>query len=711
MVEAGGLDADEIRDHVSELYSSATKFLNHLAPNNAQIEEDDKHIQEIQKPDSTFTKRYRRYEAVLNINLSDFRTKDQEYVRLRAIHRRLQEDRDPAEPQPAIDLVVYLANLVIFTKQMIGSDRGTQEMWVTLRELDRAFPRYFLPAVANGSLRPLTGQSSLQKETFELALELRTHLAIRVLESASNEPDFDPEATLDEVFYRSGNGGEAATIRGWHVPGLEDEDLSGEQIAQIEDQMERIRELFADIDTLGTAFPWKSLVLQLLQWVRLRHRELQAAIQRLGGIDAIADMLRNGTQPPTESAPTTAWRKSPRKSPRKSRTSFTRERRRASGKFDAHDVSKNAIVDALIARENTVIIQAGGESFQQLGEETLVGRENSILPSGRDKHVGRQARAEAAAQPAKIATITQHVPEQTVQRPTEASRPQQLGRVPSLQQTTVHSRASVQHRLDDQDHQPILNDDDDQQHTEEAPVAGPSQSAPRPSGVEYVRRMQEKQKVDKENQNRRGWFERHPTAEREEWGDGFDGRYGVDQSQRPVASAPSRKGKEPQRSSPRKRPRAFVDSDEDEFETVEHDSRAQERRQEAPVAKRARIQPASSAPPSHQPEARNPVPQEESLSEAEAPDMTEEAPAPTYAERQALARQNERAAAARRNKRIRKPWTAREEEAFMEYMAMYPQRYSAILEHDRTEGYNLLQERTQVNLKDKARNMAVNMIK
>jgi hypothetical protein len=61
----------------------------------------------------------------------------------------------------------------------------------------------------------------------------------------------------------------------------------------------------------------------------------------------------------------------------------------------------------------------------------------------------------------------------------------------------------------------------------------------------------------------------------------------------------------------------------------------------------------------------------------------------------------------------RKPrtgWSAREEQGLIEYMELYPRGYAQILKHDE-DTYGLLQDRTQVNLKDKARNMAIIMIK
>jgi hypothetical protein len=141
------------------------------------------------------------------------------------------------------------------------------------------------------------------------------------------------------------------------------------------------------------------------------------------------------------------------------------------------------------------------------------------------------------------------------------------------------------------------------------------------------------------------------------------------------------------------------------------------------VTKKVRIDPTSSAAPtSHQPPSRReldddyrPTPnQEESVSETEAPDMTEEAPPSTYQAQRQLAMQNRNMPTATQGRNERKPrtdWTSEAEDAFAEYMALFPAKYSTILKYDAEEGYNVLQDRSQVNLKDKARTMATNMIK
>jgi hypothetical protein len=100
--------------------------------------------------------------------------------------------------------------------------------------------------------------------------------------------------------------------------------------------------------------------------------------------------------------------------------------------------------------------------------------------------------------------------------------------------------------------------------------------------------------------------------------------------------------------------------------------------------------------------------------------MTQEAPPrSTYQDQVALARANTLFIPNRNPRRVKKPWTFEEENALAEYMAEYPKRYSTILKVDKQgdaifyddENGELVERRTQVDLKDKARVMAKNMIK
>jgi hypothetical protein len=271
-------------------------------------------------------------------------------------------------------------------------------------------------------------------------------------------------------------------------------------------------------------------------------------------------------------------------------------------------------------------------------------------------------------------------------------------------------------------------------------------SGPPKSTQDIVAALHSVQPTGKENR-KRTFFDRQPNAQRVDFEDGF----GSSQPTPGPSNKVLNKGKQradppPSVSRKRARPDEESDEEEDAFEAGDRTAYVQDRRPKAPVSKRVRVEPPSSAPapPSHQPvrasqsvrapsapaddelrvpQSRQRVPassaptappaQEDSISEAEAPDMTEaEPPRSTYQDQHALALQNSAIGGASRKRQPRRTWTADMEEAFVEYMEKFPRCWAHIEKYDGSdEGYGLLQGFTQVNFKDKARTMAVNMIK
>ncbi|CAO2647992.1 Nn.00g089140.m01.CDS01 [Neocucurbitaria sp. VM-36] len=682
LVEAEFLEPKYILKHLRKLCESAEEFLEHLAPDNGRMEDDLQNIHEIQKPDSDFTEEYRDFDIELNVHLKHFKNEEHNYIHVRAMHRALFGlDRDVAVAQSGLDLVLYLTNLLIFAKTMIHSDRSTKEIWDALRQLDHSFPSHFMSSLIPKVKPTSAGESALLKDTFDLALELRTQLAILVLGRSIDDDNFNPDDVIGEVFFRSeaSQVGDGSVLRGWNVSALGDDESALPQELQnhVVQRLNKIREFFPmddesldrgdliDLEGLSANFPWEATILRLLHWVRLRHRELHAAVEEIGGP---ATILRNVKQAVEEPPPATKQVRASsvaRDSPRKQRRSFGRDRRRSSRKFDPNAPVDLRAIDALKARERDSGVHFDLGSVQQ----------------GRQEQITQEA----------VDEVQEELP-------------------------------IVENQQDDW--QPVLGDDlqepaEQQIEEVEEQVLDPESSGPPKSTADLLKALKAVSKPQKENRPV-SIFDRQTTAQRVDFGDGFD------ETQPTPGPSTKSKGKQPAQPSPRKRTRPVEerdDSDDDAFEAEERGARVQERRQKAPVAKKVRIDPTSSgAPPSHQPPRRsadnNYIPeqqeQEESLSERDAPDMTEEAeeaPSSTYQAQQRLAQQNSALIRAANARKPRTAWSVEEEEAFEEYMGIYPAKYSAILEYDKTEGHGVLQDRTQVNLKDKARTMAINMIK
>lgn len=691
MVEAEFLESRFIVKHLRKLCDSADEFLEHIAPSGATMPDDLRNIKEMQKPGSAYSEEYLDYEIELNVHLKHFKSEEHSYIHVRALHRALfGTDEQTAASDAGLDLILYLTNLLIFAKQMIYSDRDDKTMWDVLRQLDNTFPAQFMRSLDPNAQPSGKGESRLFRETFLLALELRTQLAILVLQKLTDSLDFDPDETVSEIFFRSESSQavDGSSIRGWNTAALggDEAPLPQELQDQVAARLNEIRHFFltdedslqrgelVELERLREKFPWEATILRLLAWVRLRRKELLDAIEDLGGAVAIArdiKKLHEEPQPVIEQAngPTI-----PQESPQRKRTSFGRERRRSSRKFDPNAAVDFRAIDMLKARERD-----SGVDFE-------------VNPS-------RQEQSKEPVQQVAEAEGKEGEEEPLVEPP------QQDGIQPVLE----NDKPQQQTEEDPQDQAQPGEVTEEREDQSEEPVA----SNPPQSSAALLKRLKAVGKPQKENRPV-SIFDRQVTAQRVEFGDGFD------ETQPTPGPSNTNKAKPPPESSSRKRSRPMDDSDSDDaFESEDRGLRVPERRRNAPMTKRVRIDPPSSAPPpSHQPPSRptrlsqQPPDQAESVSETEAPEMTEEIPSSNYQAQRQLAQENQRLQSRRyRNERKpRKGWSNEEEDALCEYMRMYPGKYSMILTYDKSNG-NFLEGRTQVNLKDKVRNMALNMIK
>ncbi|KAF1920946.1 hypothetical protein BDU57DRAFT_30166 [Ampelomyces quisqualis] len=705
MVEAEFLESKFLLKHMRKLCDSSREFLDHLAPPNGTMHSDMRNIHEIQKPDSDFTEEYRDFNDELNVHLKHYKNEEHSYIHVRAIHCALfGANRDGAASRSGLDIILYLANLLIFAKQMIHSDRNDKDVWNALRQLDNSFPGQFMRSLEAGIKPTTAGDSAMLKATFDLALDLRTQLAISVLERSSNDADFNPDEVIREVFLRAEPSQDAETsiIRGWSIEALGGEESALPQQFEtfVVERLNTMRQFFPlddeslargeviDLETLCANFPWQPTILRLLHWVRLRHEELSMSIDELGGAAAILRNVKAQIEQPQAIAEKAQASSMQSHSPRQKRTSFAQDRRRSGRKFDPNAPVDLRAIDVLKARERR---SEANSARQDQGEALTVSAAQEL---SEDERIIEESEDDY----------------QPVVSVEEEERPDE------------HGVMVGQDLLGDEELEEEAEEAVEQEAEEEMIDAAPEtvSAKPPPSSAALLKALKEVSKPGKENRTI-SIFDRQKNAERVEFGDGFDTQ--------PTPGATQNKGKQRAQSSPnRKRPRPVEvesESEDDTFETEDRTARVHERRRKLPVAKKVRIDPGSSAaPPSHQPPSRQAVEdedvsrreQDESVSENEAPEMTEEVPLSTYQAQKVLAKQNMAMPPKKpeKERKARTGWTTEEEDAFAEYMAIpgMGARYAAILRHDDTEnGYKILQTRTQVNLKDKARTMAINMIR
>ncbi|KAG9207005.1 hypothetical protein G6514_000296 [Epicoccum nigrum] len=733
MIEAEFLEPKYMLKHMHKLHDSAQEFLDHIVPDAGSVQDDENNMRELLKPDSDFVEEYHDFDDQLKVHLKHFKAEESNYINVRAVHRALFGSyNDIGAVQSGINPVLCLANILVLAKQMIVSNRSEKGVLDRLRQLDNFFPVPFVHSLVKQGSTTAVGDSALLEETFSLALELRTQLAVLSLEQSSSDADFEPQEALDAIFH------DGDLLRGWNIAALSSEDNSLPQDlkGKIIGRYNLLREFLftdsqggdlVDLEGLSSQFPWEATVLEVLGWVRQRRNELSASIDTIGGPAAILTNIKQARAAP-HPAPEEA-RPAPRDSPRKKRLSFGRQRRRSSRKFDPNAPIDPRTISALKTKERD-----SGVFF------------NSKEAPSQDVFVQVAEEEEDFAQQAVVEQP--EAEEETVDPGAGRSLDEQIERIQN-----ENRKAAPAEEEQPQGDATLVAEDSDFANIETIAPSGPPKST-----QETLAALKLVQPSGKENRKGARFVDRQPNAVRVEFGDGWN-------SSQPTPGPSTRvldKGKQradPPPSVSRKHAREDDDDDdddeEDHYQTLDRSAQVQERRQKAPVSKKPRVEPPSSAPPSHQPvratqtsasaeegqlrlppshqrappSARRapPVVEEDdstSSAEAQAPEATEPAPPRSNFQAQSqLARENGasalrtiRATNVNRGRQAarqpRRTWDLEQEEAFIEYMRVCDGSYTAIKKYDQgEEGYDKLGDFTQVNLKDKARSMAIVMIK
>jgi hypothetical protein len=306
--ELADLDSTEMLEHLFDLSEKSTSILKALTPTSAVL---GYIVEELRKPSSLTSKKVDR--------LTQEHEKLKEYyggehfinnsIALRALlkARRISEiENGPWRP----DDIFYQSNLAtVLTSLLLSYSRSTPS---PIEKFERDFPAPVLSRVATAGNASSIGDSLLLEQTLSIALELRTQFLIQTLETASDQPNFDPDAVLNQIFM-----GESP-FKGWDVDGLRPNQLKKPSRAVIEKRVSQIRRMFLDdpqsgrsgslVDWQGLydAFPKAAFVENFIAWTRQRASEIEAQLALHGDVVRIQTALQTEmtrrTENPTSNA-------------------------------------------------------------------------------------------------------------------------------------------------------------------------------------------------------------------------------------------------------------------------------------------------------------------------------------------------------------------------------------------------------------------------
>ncbi|KAL8848778.1 MAG: hypothetical protein Q9221_006249 [Calogaya cf. arnoldii] len=206
------------------------------------------------------------------------------------------QNQESLQPGPwRVDPVLYKANLTAMVKTLMAQTTDNVEKWI--ETLDSDFPQPFVHRfVGKPMLEDSADASALLMEAFSLALDIRTRSFIGSTRRLIDAPNFDPDLIVQQTFYDDGN-----MLAGWNVVGLRSPDLlkNRELSSAIIDRLDQLRQTFSetespyvDLDYLDRIFPPSQLLARLSRWIQLRLDEIASQLKRLEGAKGAADALQ-----------------------------------------------------------------------------------------------------------------------------------------------------------------------------------------------------------------------------------------------------------------------------------------------------------------------------------------------------------------------------------------------------------------------------------
>lgn len=199
------------------------------------------------------------------------------------------------------DALFQLANLASFAAALLGPKAQSSKEFGVLHTMWEQFPgpfTYGFEEPADGLSSP--GYSKLLNSTFEVGLELRTQFAIGLLSKRKADTIFDPNVTLNEVFYVAEDE-HPTQLLGFNAKGLcvYERFLPENFQLQVLERIQAIQRHFSDhndgsVDhrSLESSYPWKNFLCQVMSWVQRRAAELGQQIDDQGGLNTIQHFLR-----------------------------------------------------------------------------------------------------------------------------------------------------------------------------------------------------------------------------------------------------------------------------------------------------------------------------------------------------------------------------------------------------------------------------------
>jgi hypothetical protein len=210
---------------------------------------------------------------------------------LAGLHREYEIPNGAWRP----DAVLYMANLARYISTIYASNENSEEARGTLNSMFNTFPAPFVSvsdADMNASGYPSPDLPA--PDTLALVLEIRTQYLFHELSKKHGHPTFDPDEMLRAIFYVDHD-----RLRG--VDYMDDfSTLPSDFEVKFTKRITAIRRHFSndinnpvDFGGLRQEFPYARFLIRLAKWTQLMTKQHKSLIAKYGGINQIQSRLQD----------------------------------------------------------------------------------------------------------------------------------------------------------------------------------------------------------------------------------------------------------------------------------------------------------------------------------------------------------------------------------------------------------------------------------
>ncbi|KAL4773701.1 hypothetical protein BDW60DRAFT_215620 [Aspergillus nidulans var. acristatus] len=291
-------EAGILLDALRDIEQNGNDVLELLIPSNGRLVDAVKKANQLSDPKNTQSKRLLRLLKILDEDIKIFGSHT--YIDVDGVARKVssaladrREDLEDWSPAP----IMQMANCARFACEILLAGTNPNSQRQAIRNIQKLFPRPFMTGLAGTGEEKEAGESALEKETLNLALEIRTQSLVLQLEDNQDSPGFDSKNVVRLCFFTDSS--RKSPLRGFNLPSFSNADgtLPAQYTDDVQNRYEEIllgeMDGMFDVNELRSSYNWQRFVLHAAHWVRKRTDEIHAEVKKRISTQAVRHTLSN----------------------------------------------------------------------------------------------------------------------------------------------------------------------------------------------------------------------------------------------------------------------------------------------------------------------------------------------------------------------------------------------------------------------------------